>query len=123
MRVITHSPGPYTESWRRYSRWYAVSIGMFVGYLPVFGLIAGLFPAVGDSWLVFLLFAVYGLTWMIVSYIARCWPCPRCGEPFFGTLWLPQLPMFLVRTCRACDLPKYAASDPDPPTMVFQTRA
>ena len=121
--LVTDQKGPYTNSWRRYSRWYAASIGMFIGYLPVFALIAGLFPAVLESWLVFPMFALYALTWVYVSNVARRWPCPRCGEHFFGTLWLPQRPMFLVRSCRSCELPKYAASDPDPPTMAFRTRA
>ena len=104
----------YSESWSAYRRWYYTSLALFVAYLPVFGTYSAILsPPKSEAWKVFVPFFVYGLTWVATTNVARRWPCPRCGEYFFGTLWLPSLPMFLVRTCRYCDFPKYF--DPDRP--------
>lgn len=120
MDRVTEAAGPYSESWRRHRRWYLTSLGMFVGYLPVFATIGMAFPGlISNDWVIFPLFAIYAITWISVTNVARRWPCPRCGERFFGGLWLPQLPMLLVRSCRSCGLPKNAPADPDPPTMSF----
>ncbi len=96
---------------------------MFLGYLPTFAILSGLFPELLNGPLIFVAFAAYALTWLYFANVSRRWLCPRCGEYFFGTPWLPQLPMMFVRRCRSCDLPKYAPSDPDPPTMTFYGRS
>jgi hypothetical protein len=109
---------PYRDAWRHFWRWYIASLCMFVGFLPVFASIGLAFPSViANGGLIFALFAIYGITWVAVTNVARRWPCPRCGEYFFGSMWLPQLPMLFVRTCRSCGLPRNAPSDPDAPTM------
>jgi len=104
----------YSASWRAYRRWYYTSLALFVGYLPLFGTFAAILSSLrAADWVIFVAFAIYASTWVAASNVARRWPCPRCGEYFFGTLWLPTLPMFLIRTCRYCDFPKYL--DPDSP--------
>jgi hypothetical protein len=106
--------GPYAESWQRYRRWYFGSLTLFIGYLPTFALLSLLVPALLDQTPVLLvLFFLYGGSWMFASSVARRWRCPRCGELFFGSMWLPQWPMAFVSTCRDCGLPKYADRDPD----------
>jgi hypothetical protein len=86
---------------------------MFVAFLPLFATISALFPRiVAQDGVIFSLFGIYALSWVAVTSVARRWPCPRCGEYFFGTLVVPQLPMLFVRSCRSCGLPKNAATDP-----------
>ena len=106
--------GPYSESWQGYRRWYFGSLALFIGYLPTFALLVHLFPALIDHATVgVVLFFVYAGSWMVASTVARRWKCPRCGELFFGSTWVPQWPMAFVSTCRDCELPKYADRDPD----------
>ena len=106
--------GPYTSSWQHYNRWYFASLGLFIGYLPTFVIASALFPdALNRSAVVFPLFLIYAGAWVTSSNIARRWKCPRCGEPFFGSMWLPQWPMAFVQKCRYCGLPKSADRDPD----------
>jgi hypothetical protein len=117
---MSDAAGPYTDSWQSYRRWYLASLGMFVGYLPVGVTIGMLFPGIiSNNRVIFPLFGIYAISWIALTNVARRWPCPRCGEDFFGSLWLPQLPMLFVRSCRYCGLPKNAPADPDPPTMSF----
>jgi len=77
--------GPYCESWRRYRRWYALSLGLAIAYLPVFAILANLLPAMQRGGAAIVIpFLLYGGTWVAASNVARDWECPRCGETFFG---------------------------------------
>jgi hypothetical protein len=104
----------YTPTWRRYRIWYAVSLILFVAYLPAFVIASHFFPgAMHRASVIIPAFFAYGITWMVVTVVAKRWKCPRCGRPFFLTpVMQTQPPMLFIRSCRSCGLPKYAGSDP-----------
>ena len=105
---VTAPTHDYAASWRRYRLWYAASLVLFVAYLPVFALAARRFPALHRDGVVLTAFLIYACTWAAVSNVAQRWPCPRCGEYFFGKPMGTRWPMLFVRSCRSCGLRKYA---------------
>jgi hypothetical protein len=105
----------YRASWRRYRCWYAASLGLFIAFLPAFALTAQRYPSLmhSGSVIIFAFFA-YAALWMAVTAVARRWKCPRCGHCFFlRDVMQTQWPMVFIRSCRNCNLPKYANEDPD----------
>ncbi|MBI1741049.1 MAG: hypothetical protein HYR57_09260 [Candidatus Koribacter versatilis] len=96
----------YEEAWKDYKRirnqWFLV----FVGYVPIVGIVAfvsiKLFntftPAFVTAFLWMALFVYTGAR-------VQLWRCPRCGKWFSAKWWYNK--GFLARRCVHCGLPKY----------------
>ena len=98
--------GEYEEDWKEYKRirnqWFFV----FLGYVPVCGIVAFLSiklfktftPAFVTAFVWMALFVYTGIR-------VNVWRCPRCGKWFSATWWYNL--GFLARRCVHCGLPKY----------------
>src|SRR3954470_8850159 len=99
------------DPWLEYRRRRNLSLLAFLGFVPIFALLA----TVSDS-----LFGtatpafVFGILWMIFVVFAGNWfirfRCPRCGETFFaGSKWCGY--NTFARRCLHCKLPLNAPLD------------
>lgn len=110
---VTQSTSGYEAAWSRYRRWHLASFALLLAYVPSVALVVALSPGFLDHNVdVVAAFVVYAGSWLATYRVARGLRCPRCGELFFGSLWLPELPLSLVNKCRNCGLPEYAHDGP-----------
>jgi hypothetical protein len=89
----------YAEAWRVRQRLVATLVGLFVGYLPIAGLLFAIFRS---ETLVATLFFSFGAGVIVTGLWLSLWPCPRCASPFhLGRFGFVSL--FRVR-CVRCGL-------------------
>lgn len=110
-------PNDYREQWSRYKKrqlqFFLVLVGWVVlGQVPIY-----LFMAY-ETYIPLLVFVGIWLPLFIVVMIRfTCWPCPRCGKWFSGTLGYNLGPM--AQKCCHCGLPKFASYDDKAPRVLF----
>lgn len=56
----------------------------------------------------FSMFGVYAVAMFAMRIWAVNWPCPRCGKPFYRSLFVTWT---LAGNCLHCGLPEYAPDD------------
>jgi hypothetical protein len=100
MRVL-----PSASSWDDYRRRRRLFWIAFLGYLPVVASVGLFLKWLFGSEVPFLVLA---LTWMAFFFVAgirmNTFPCPRCGKPFFQTLFYGNP---LAKRCVRCGWPKW----------------
>ena len=69
----------YADGWRVRQRLVATFVGLFVGFLPLAGLLFAIFRS--DT-LVATLFVAFAAGVVIIGLWLLFWPCPRCASPF-----------------------------------------
>lgn len=100
--VLPPPPVDYAEAWRGYRRLRRINLLSPPAMFIAFAVMEWNFPR---SPLVLPLIFLFMLPWMITGTLLQRWPCPRCGQQFFGT-WANLLPNIFIRRCNNCGLPK-----------------
>jgi len=100
--------GDFQQAWQLYRRQGRLWIALFVLYVPA---------VVGTALFCIRYFhtpkpaIAVAVAWMAITFYQTArinlWRCPRCGNPFSGTLWRSK-GMFATK-CMHCGLPKYGS--------------
>jgi hypothetical protein len=100
----------YQQAWQQYRQRGRLWIALFILYVPV---------VVGTAMFCLKYFhtpkpaIVVALLWMgLTLYLGAritVWRCPRCGNPFSGTLWRSK--GLFTRQCAHCGLLKYGKNE------------
>lgn len=102
--------GDYQQAWQQYKQQGRLWVALFILYVPGVVAVALLSerywhtprPAVALA-----------LVWMAFTFYLgariNLWRCPRCGNPFSGTLWRSK--GIFAAQCVHCGLPKYGNGD------------
>ena len=107
--------GDYQQAWQQYKQRGRLWIALFILYVPgVIGAtllsvryMRSLMPAIAVAvlWMAGTLYLGARLT---------LWRCPRCGEPYSGSLWRSK--GIFAKQCAECGLAKYSNGDASPAT-------
>jgi hypothetical protein len=104
----------YSAAWERLRRFRRQFLWAWLGYVPIGFGVAYLGFLVTRSFVVGWIAAVaLMLLFLAIGIRFQSFPCPRCGEPFFGRrgtfFGLPWASNNVFRrTCGSCGLRKYA---------------
>ena len=100
----------YQPAWQQYKQQGRLWIALFLLYVPI---------VVGTAMFCVRHFhtpkpaILVAIFWMVLTlYLGariNLWPCPRCGQPFSGTLWRSK--GIFATQCVHCGLPKYGNGD------------
>jgi len=113
---LTDSTRVYRNSWIRFRKWRLVYWLLILTLVPAgFGLGRALGELLQSKESgVFIMFVIWGASWLVTANIMYFWRCPRCQKRFFVRGWpLVGVPMSWIDTCRHCGLPKHAEYDID----------
>jgi hypothetical protein len=96
----------YQNDWKDYRRirnqWFLV----FLGYVPVVGLVALVSFKLFNSFVPAFVMAILWTALFLISGIrVNAWHCPRCGETFSGKWWYNK--GLLAGRCVHCGLLKF----------------
>ena len=106
----------FTGSWdslgRRWRQFFAAWLGGFVVVFALAYLSYGLFQTFVLGWVAA---AAWMVAFLVTGIRVQSFPCPRCGQPFFGRQGtFAGIPWFssnvLRKTCGSCGLAKHAAA-------------
>jgi len=99
--------GDYQQAWQRYRLQGRIWIALFVLYVPA---VVGTALLSAHYWHSLMPAIAVAIVWMALTmYLGvriNMWRCPRCGQPFSGTLWRSK--GIFARQCVHCGLEKYS---------------
>ena len=106
-------PNDYQDCWQRYKKLRNLFWIVWLGYVPVVGMLSVLVLWFFGTFVPGFVFAgLWMLMFLVVHIRLSGWPCPRCGKPFSKKWWYDK--GFFARKCVHCGLAKYAAYDRGP---------